>query len=147
MYDNRLEHVTVEKRTHTHPHGTTSSNITAKTVAREPCGGKGSPAPRSVRIHHSSRLKLRVIVKEVQCEQELSSPRVTMAAKLRLDNNVLCAFVLFIHYLPLWPIILGKDGVVCVHCPICHQHNGLAADAAPPSLIELETDRERKTQS
>lgn len=48
-----------------------------------------------------------------------------------------------LHYLPVWPVILGKDGVVCVHCPICHQHNGLAAVAAPPSLIELETDRER----
>lgn len=56
----------------------------------------------------------------------------------------MCAFVLFIHHLPLWPIILGKDGVVCVHCPICHQHNGLAAVAAPPGLIELETDREKK---
>lgn len=49
---------------------------------------------------------------------------------------------MLLHYLPVWPVILGKDGVVRVHGPICHQHNGLAAVAAPPSLIELETERE-----
>lgn len=55
---------------------------------------------------------------------------------------------LLIHYLPLWPVILGEDGIVCIHCPICHQHNSLATLAAPPSLIELDigrqTSRERQ---
>lgn len=58
-------------------------------------------------------------------------------------KNVIFVFVCLIHYLPLWPVILGKDGIICVHCPICHQHNGLATLTTPPSLVELETETER----
>lgn len=64
----------------------------------------------------------------------------------RVDNNAMCAFVHLIHYLPLWPVILGKDGIVRFHCPICHQHNGLATLTSPPSLIKLERERERQRE-
>lgn len=53
----------------------------------------------------------------------------------------MCAHVCAIHYLPLWPVILGEDGIICVHRSICHQHNGLAALTTPPSLVELEIER------
>lgn len=58
---------------------------------------------------------------------------------------VICVFVCLIHYLSIWPVVLGEDGVICVHCPICHQHNGLATLTTPPGLVELELRRERGT--
>lgn len=53
----------------------------------------------------------------------------------------MCVHVCAIHYLPLWPVILGEDGIVSVHCSVCHQHNGLATLTTPPCLIELEIER------
>lgn len=40
-------------------------------------------------------------------------------------------------YLPLGPVVFGKDGVVGVHCPISDEHDGLAADAALSRVVEL----------
>lgn len=51
-----------------------------------------------------------------------------------------------IHYLPLWPVVLGKNGIICIHRSICHQHNGLATLTASPRLIELEVERERERE-
>lgn len=50
-----------------------------------------------------------------------------------------------LHYLPLWPVILLKDSIICIDCAICHQHYSLATLTAPPSLIKLETERKRHT--
>ena len=40
-------------------------------------------------------------------------------------------------YLSIWPVVLGKDSVIGVHCPIGDEHDGLAADAALSSVVEL----------
>lgn len=40
-------------------------------------------------------------------------------------------------HLSLWPIVLCKDGVVGVHCPIGYEHNGLAANASLSGVVEL----------
>ena len=40
-------------------------------------------------------------------------------------------------YLSIWPVVLGKDRVIGVHCPISDEHNGLAADASLSSVVEL----------
>lgn len=41
-------------------------------------------------------------------------------------------------HLPIWPVVLRKDSVIGVHCPIGDEHDGLAADAALPSMVELQ---------
>lgn len=60
----------------------------------------------------------------------------------------MCVLVHFTLYLSVWPVILGKDGIIRVHCTICHQHNGLTTITTPSSLIELgrEGERERETK-
>ena len=38
-------------------------------------------------------------------------------------------------YLSIWPVVLGKDRVIGVHCPVSDEHNGLAADASLSSVV------------
>lgn len=57
-----------------------------------------------------------------------------------MENNEVCVK----HYLPIWPVKLGKDSIICIDCPICHQHYGLAALTAPPGLVELDIKKKKK---
>lgn len=43
-------------------------------------------------------------------------------------------------YLPLWPVVFGKDRVVGVHRPVGDEHDGLAADAALSRVVELQKE-------
>lgn len=43
-------------------------------------------------------------------------------------------------YLPIWPIVLRKDSIIGVHCPVCDEHDGLAADASLPGVVELQEE-------
>ncbi|TNN82371.1 hypothetical protein EYF80_007492 [Liparis tanakae] len=43
-------------------------------------------------------------------------------------------------------VVLGKDGIISVHCTVRHQHNGLATFTTPPCLVELERRRERERE-
>lgn len=40
-------------------------------------------------------------------------------------------------YLPLGPVVFGKDRVVGIHRPVGDEHDGLAADAALSRVVEL----------
>lgn len=44
------------------------------------------------------------------------------------------------------PVVLLKNIIIHFSCPICHKHYGLAAHAAVSCLIELQEEKERKTQ-
>lgn len=40
-------------------------------------------------------------------------------------------------HLSVGPVVLCKDGVIGVHCPVSYEHEGLAADASLPRVVEL----------
>lgn len=40
-------------------------------------------------------------------------------------------------YLSIWPIVLRKDSIIGVHCPIGNEHDGLDADASLSCVVEL----------
>lgn len=42
-----------------------------------------------------------------------------------------------IAHLPVRPVVLGKDGIIRVHCPIGYQHDGLATHTTSARLVEL----------
>lgn len=51
--------------------------------------------------------------------------------------------LLCVHYLPLWPVVFVKDGIIGIDRSIRHQHNGLATLTAPPCLVELEGEEKQ----